>query len=76
MYVPSQAGTPSSDQLTIIASVSADSTVRIWERLGLEDGEFVETQVISCGNGFAMAAALCVIPNTAGQLNFISLAIW
>ncbi|XP_072041091.1 elongator complex protein 2-like [Amphiura filiformis] len=64
LYLPPPDGALPSNPRTLIASVSADSTVRIWERLAGEEEEFTEKQVIACGSGFAMAAALCVIPTT------------
>ncbi|XP_053373737.1 elongator complex protein 2-like [Mercenaria mercenaria] len=48
---------------TVIVTASVDSTVKIWTRLS--DQDFLETQSVSYGSGFALDLSLTVIPNTA-----------
>ncbi|XP_060597873.1 elongator complex protein 2-like [Ruditapes philippinarum] len=47
---------------TILITASVDSTVKVWTRL--PDQDFMETQFISYGSGFALDLSLIVIPNT------------
>ncbi|XP_073239641.1 elongator complex protein 2-like [Porites lutea] len=51
------------DMKTIIVSASADSSVRIWERIGSGD-KFTCLQTLSFGKGFILAVAVSILPGT------------
>ncbi|XP_074610672.1 elongator complex protein 2-like [Acropora palmata] len=48
---------------TVIASASADSTIKIWDRKGTGD-HFSCLQTVSFGNGFILALAVSILPGT------------
>ncbi|CAI8001653.1 Elongator complex protein 2 [Geodia barretti] len=69
---------------TLIASASSDSTLKVWQRLNLDD-EFSEVQSISFGRGFALCIDCCLLPScspvepvlvTGGDDARVNIYIW
>ncbi|OAD68764.1 hypothetical protein PHYBLDRAFT_117063 [Phycomyces blakesleeanus NRRL 1555(-)] len=48
----------------LLATGSADGTIRIWERRILDDSNVTCLQVIDCGNKYPLALALAYLPGT------------
>ncbi|XP_022096823.1 elongator complex protein 2-like isoform X2 [Acanthaster planci] len=67
VHLPDSDGQLSPSSSTLVASVSGDSTVKLWQRADI-GGEFSCQQSIALGSGFALDVALHVLPGTSVPL--------
>ncbi|XP_062518026.1 elongator complex protein 2-like isoform X4 [Corticium candelabrum] len=61
--------TKASDKMTLIATTSTDSSLRIWQQKNL--GKFVQVQTIPFGRGFALSVDLAVLTECDGEVPFL-----